>query len=178
MRINNLVYPVYANKCISSKGVSQNIKYHQNIQQNTNLMQAPLNIGSYGITFGYNNVIKDLFREDKLPEVRFGIYGDRLTKENVSLEHLRPYSKSGKSKLSNFALASKQKNNIRGNEDIRKFLTPEMAKNYLKQFVGIETVSKSGTKFNGNNYIDMIISTLKGLGVDMDSVSNSIKKSI
>lgn len=168
MKVNSVICQTYTNRCISSKSVQSTTSQNFMPPKTIPLASAPLGIGAYGITFGYNNVLKDLFREDKLPEVKFGLYGDKLTKENVSLEHAIPHScKNGKSILRNFALASKQKNNLRGNSDIRKFLTPEMALKYLKQFVGIEEVSKKGTKFNGNQYIEMFSNTLKTLGVDV-----------
>lgn len=150
MKINNLTYQTYKYANIGPKNVQKNIKDNK-------------------IYFGYHSVIKDLFKEDKLPSVKHGLYGDILTKDNVSLEHLIPHSyKNGKSELCNFALASKQKNNLRGNSDIRDFLTPEMAKKYLNQFVDIKAVSKKNKKFNGNNYIDMIKKTLKQLGIVLD----------
>ena len=172
MKVNSVICQTYTNRCISSKSVQSATSQNFMPQKHIPLASTPLCMGAYGITFGYNNVLKDLFREDKLPEVKFGLYGDKLTKENVSLEHIVPHSKGGKSKLKNFALASKQKNSLRSNEDIRKFLTPEMAKKYLAQFVDIETISKKGTIFNGNNYIDMIKNTLKTLGIDVDNVKN------
>lgn len=182
MKINSLAYQVYTNKCISSKSVQLVTTPNFMPQNSTSLVSIPLyvgaydipaSLGTYGINFGYHSVLKDLFREDKLTSVKFGLYGDKLTKENVSLEHAIPHSKNGRSKISNFALASKQKNSLRSNEDIRKFLTPEMALKYLKQFVGIEEVSKKGTKFNGNQYIEMFSNTLKTLGVD---ITEDVKK--
>lgn len=174
MKVNSVIYQTYANRCISSKNVQPVISTNFMPPKTTPLASAPLDIGAYGITFGYHSVLKDLFKEDKLPEVKFGLYGDKLTKDNVSLEHAIPHScKNGRSVLRNFALASKQKNNLRGNSDIRKFLTPDMALKYLKQFVGIEEVSKKGTKFNGNQYIEMFSNTLKTLGID---VTEDIKK--
>ena len=172
MKVNSVIYKTYANRCISSKNVQPVISTNFMPPKTTPLASAPLDIGAYGITFGYHSVLKDLFKEDKLPEVKFGLYGDKLTKDNVSLEHLIPYSKGGKSKLHNFTLASKQKNNLRSNYDIRKFLTPEMAKKYLDQFTDIETISKNGTIFKGNDYIKMIKNTLKTLGIDVDSIKN------
>ena len=65
-------------------------------------------------TFGYSHPLKTLYRQGKLP-VRYGFYGDKLTQKNVSLEHLKPHSKGGKTELSNLVLASKQKNQARGN---------------------------------------------------------------
>lgn len=65
-------------------------------------------------TFQYNSPLKTLYRKGELPVI-YGFYGDRLTQKNVSLEHLKPHSKGGKTVLSNLVLASKQKNQARGN---------------------------------------------------------------
>ena len=69
------------------------------------------------LTFGYSHQLKTLYRKGKLP-VKYGFYGDKLTQKNVSLEHLKPHSKVGKTELSNLVLASKQKNQAKGNEEL------------------------------------------------------------
>ena len=109
--------------------------------------------------FGYSNQLKTLYRKGKLP-VRYGFYGDRLTQNNVSLEHLKPHSKGGKTELSNLVLASKQKNQARGNEDIRNFANKETIAKYLSQFIDVKIKG-----FDGNKYINGIIKTLTNLGV-------------
>lgn len=115
------------------------------------------------ITFGYSNILKTEWKAGRLPSVRYGLYGDRLTKKNVSLEHLKAKSKGGKSCLSNYALASKNNNSRRGNRDIKEYLTLDMIKRYFKQFVNTKT--KGG--FNGNEYIRIVTNTLRNLGFDL-----------
>ena len=110
-------------------------------------------------TFGYSHQLKTLYRQGKL-SVKYGFYGDRLTQKNVSLEHLKPYSRGGKTELSNLVLASKQKNQARGNEDIRKFANKETIVKYLSQFIDVKI-----NNFDGNKYINGIIKTLTNLGV-------------
>ena len=114
------------------------------------------------ITFGYSNILKTQWLRGNLKSVKYGFYGDKLTKKNVSLEHLKPKSKGGKSELENFVLASKYKNQLRGNKDIKPFVDKECALRYLLQFVGVKA-----DNFLGDNYIKMIICTLKKLGVDL-----------
>lgn len=99
------------------------------------------------ISFGYSHPLKTLFLKGKLLTVQYGIYGDKLTKDTVSLEHVQPKSKGGKSVLSNYALASKRMNNLRGNKDIREFLTPENLKSYCEQFIGVIVGDFDGTKY-------------------------------
>ena len=110
-------------------------------------------------TFQYNSPLKTLYRKGELP-VKYGFYGDRLTKKNVSLEHLKPFSKGGKTELNNLVLASKQKNQDRGNADIRNFANIETIIKYLSQFIDVKI-----EWFDGNKYINGIIKTLRNLGV-------------
>lgn len=114
------------------------------------------------ISFGYKSILKTNFIKGKLPSVKYGFYGDKLNNKNVSIEHLKPKSKGGKSTLDNFVLASKEKNNLRGNKDIRNFAQRENILNYLYQFMGIKLPN-----FNGDKYIADIIRTLNKLGIDL-----------
>lgn len=114
------------------------------------------------VIFGYHNILKTQWLKGNLKTVKYGFYGDRLTKKNVSLEHLKPKSKGGKSELENFVLASKHKNQIRGNQDIKPFIDKETVFRYLLQFVGVKA-----DNFIGDNYIKAVIRTLKNLGVDL-----------
>lgn len=111
-------------------------------------------------TFGYSNQLKTLWRKGKLPSVTTGIYGGKLTKHSVSLEHLECYCFTHDSRISNLALATKENNSKRGNKDIRDYLTAEKAKKYLEQFIDVAVDG-----FNGNEYIKLIKKTLSKLGV-------------
>ena len=110
------------------------------------------------ISFGYSHPLKTLFLKGKLPTVQYGLYGDKLTKDTVSLEHVQPKSKGGQSVLSNYALASKRMNNLRGDKDIGEFLTPENLKRYCEQFIGV-TVGD----FDGTKYIHDLLKTINRL---------------
>ena len=118
------------------------------------------------INFGYSHPLKTMWMKDKLPSVTHGLYGDKLTKKNCTLEHIKCHSKNGETKYSNLALASKNKNSLRGNRDINLFLTPEMAYNYLKQFLNLE-VKYNGDIFIGNKYIEGIVRRLEKMGIDL-----------
>lgn len=116
------------------------------------------------ITFGYHSVLKTQYVKGNLKSVKYGFYGDRLNNKNVSLEHLLPKSKGGKSKLTNFVLASRKQNWKRGNDDIQQHIDKPNAMRYLLQFVGVKAEN-----FIGDNYIKDILNTLKSLGVDLCS---------
>lgn len=115
------------------------------------------------VSFQYSSPLKTLFKEGKMPTVKYGFYGDRLTKKNVSLEHLQPHSKGGASCLKNYVLASQENNRLRGNDDIRNHFNFDNALRYLKQFVDIKL-----PRFDGNKYILDILNTLKKLGINLE----------
>lgn len=108
---------------------------------------------------GGNPDLKHLWDSGKLPTVKYGFYGDELTSANVTREHLEPASLGGTKRFGNIVLASKQKNNMRGNKDIALFATIENARRYLAQFIDVRL-----PEFNGNRYIKAVTETLKHLG--------------
>ena len=83
---------------------------------------------------GGNPDLKRLWDQGKLPEVKYGFYGDELKLSNVTREHLEPASLGGTKRFGNIVLASKAKNNARGNKDITLFANPETVKQYFEQF--------------------------------------------
>ena len=116
------------------------------------------NLNANNISFKYSHPLKTLYKKGKLPSVKYGFYGDLLKVDKVSLEHLKPKSKGGKSELSNYVLASRDKNSARGNDDIKN---PEAAARYLDQFLDVNLPGLRGKK-----YIRLILMTLKKLGID------------
>lgn len=126
-----------------------------------------MKIEHYTITTfgGYNSILKDMYKDGRLPSVKVGLYGGRLSKQTVSLEHIKPASKGGSTALKNMALATKDNNRLRGNRDINNYLTKAMLYNYLIQFKDL-IVKYKGKIFNGNNYITNIVSTLKKVGFE------------
>ena len=112
----------------------------------------------YNPTFQYSSPLKTLWRKGKLPSVKYGFYGDVLTQRNISLEHLKAHSKGGKTNLTNLVLASKAKNNARGNDAIDDYLEVNNLVRYLKQFKDIRIKD-----FDGNKYIAGVLATLGGL---------------
>ena len=107
-------------------------------------------------TFQQKHALKTLWRKGLLPTVKRGLYGDVLTQDTISIEHVVPKSKGGSSEFNNVTLASKNKNNRRGTKDIRDFLTKEMVDDYCSQFYGVRV-----GWFNGDWYARGIKNTLK-----------------
>lgn len=109
------------------------------------------------VTFkGYNSPLKKAFRKGALGDKVFGIYGERLTQDTVSLEHINPKSMGGKTTLDNLLLADKRKNNERGTKPIGEFVTIGMLRDYLLQFIDVKT-----SYFDGNKYIRLIKETFR-----------------
>ena len=83
---------------------------------------------------GYQHPLKTLFKKGMMPSVIRGLYGELINPANVSLEHLKPHSKGGKTSLFNLALAERHKNSARGSHPLADFLSLEMLEQYLQQF--------------------------------------------
>lgn len=115
------------------------------------------------ISFQHKWEVKTLWKKGRLPQIKYGFYGDELTQRNVTVEHLIPISKGGKTKTANLVLASAANNQARSNFDITEFATKETATQYLDQFKGLKI-----NGFNGDSYIKMIKETLKRLGLNLD----------
>lgn len=105
----------------------------------------------------FTSQIKKLYKKGRI-KVKYGLYGEELTKQNVSDEHIICKCFGGTNDLSNIALASKELNNARGNNPIEQFVTMGMIRQYLFQFKGIKCQG-----FDGDSYIRNIKETFKRL---------------
>lgn len=114
------------------------------------------------ISFKHKSIIKTLYKNGELPTIVKDIYGKELTADTVTLEHIIPKSKGGKSNLKNYALANAEDNFRRSSQDIMKHTTKANINEYLEQFAGIV---KQG--FDGDLYIKNIRNLFKSLGVKL-----------
>lgn len=110
-----------------------------------------------GPTFGYSHPLKTMFKKGELP-ISKGFYGDTLTLRTVSLEHLKPVSKGGRTEFSNLVLASKNLNSQRGNQPLSKYFNPKAFLEYAEAFKKIKTKD-----FDGKKYIEAISKTIQEL---------------
>lgn len=97
--------------------------------------------------FGYSHPIKKAFDKGLFPKDFKGLYGIKLTKENRSIEHIVPHSLGGGLDWGNVALVDRIMNSIRGIKPIEEFVTFQMWKDYLKQFVDIKNHYIDGMKY-------------------------------
>lgn len=102
--------------------------------------------GVNNISFGYSHPIKKAFDKGLLGKDFKGLYGIKLNSKNRTVEHIIPHSLGGGLNLGNVALADRLMNSIRGIKPIEEFVTFDMWKTYLKQFIKIK-----------NQYIDGMI---------------------
>lgn len=119
--------------------------------------------GVCNISFGYNHPLKKAFDKGLLGKDFKGLYGIKLTSKNRTIEHIKPHSLGGGLNWGNVALADKIMNAIRGIKPIEEFVTFQMWKDYLKQFINIKNQYIDGMhyikeicKSQGFNLKDMI----------------------
>lgn len=110
------------------------------------------------IVFGISHALKTHWLRGEMPSVTKGLYGGRLTPDNISLEHITPKSKGGRTELYNLALATKYLNNKRSSKPLKECLTQAQADEYLSQFRDIRLPD-----FNGDRYVYIVGNKIKRL---------------
>ena len=107
-------------------------------------------------TFTYSNKLKTLYKKGLLPSVQVDAAGNKLTKKNVTLDHIIAKSKGGKSYTGNYMLATKKFNSDRGADPLTQWATMDEIIKYLNQFIGVRVKG-----FIGNEYITEVLKTLE-----------------
>lgn len=110
------------------------------------------------IAFQYKSPLKTQWLKGNMPTVKKGLYGGKLTKKNVTLEHIVPHSQGGKTTIKNLALAVDENNFKRGANPLQNYLTKDMFEQYIDQFKNIKLPD-----FDGNRYIKQLSKTIEGL---------------
>ena len=123
-------------------------------------MIEPINVNQNVSFTGYQHPLKTLFKKGLMPSVKYGLYGEPIGPENVSLEHLKPHSWGGKTEYANLALADRTANSARGSRPLAASLSWEMLERYLSQFN-----FRIRDKFNGYEYQEKVRKTCESLGV-------------
>lgn len=109
-----------------------------------------------GVNFGYKSPLKSEWLKGNMPSVKYGIYGGKLKPYNVTLEHIIPHSKGGKTELKNLALAVDINNWGRGDKPFNLFFSQIVFDKYIEQFKNIKLPD-----FDGNEYIKELTKTIK-----------------
>ena len=132
--------------------------------------RAYAGVGVERVSFGYHHPLKTQFVKGRLPWLQVGFYGEKLTKKNVSIEHLEPvaefkkkYSSEKAKRLAttweNIVLASNRINNLRGCDPLSAYIDYEAMCKYLQQFEG-KWIPGFGP---GEKYIKGILNTVNRL---------------
>lgn len=130
------------------------------------------NFPNKNVSFGYKHSLKRHWLRGEMPGVKFGIYGGRLTKDNVTLEHIIPRNKRGKTVLGNLALAVDINNWCRGSAPFAKYYNPDIFERYCNQFKDIFFPD-----FDGNEYIRQLRNTVNRLlGKKKESKSGYVRQ--
>lgn len=117
------------------------------------------------ISFGYKNKLKTEWLKGLLPQLKHDFYdGSLLRKDTVTLEHVQPKSKGGRTIITNLVLTNYNNNMRRGNRDIRQYINKEAARKYLEEASKIKTHDIDGKK-----YAKSLFNRLKSMGVDLNA---------
>ncbi len=106
-------------------------------------------------SFGYKWHLKTAFKKGKLPTVTRDVSGQILTADNVTIDHIIPHSKGGKTVDGNLMLASAGFNNRRGNRSLFDFVTIEQVRIFFSQFIDVKYKG-----FDGNQYVKAAMKTI------------------
>lgn len=109
-------------------------------------MTSILPIQLNNVTFGYSHKLKTDFKKGLIP-IEFDMAGNKLTNDNVSLDHVIPKSQGGTSTLDNYVLATKDFNNFRGVVPLALLITKEMFEKWAKQFEDLIVCGVKGTEY-------------------------------
>lgn len=100
------------------------------------------------ISFKYKSILKTYWLKGNMPDVKYDMGRNRLTKDNITNGHMLAHSKGGKTNLSNLMLETANYNFAKSNKPFSQFYDEEAFKAYCKQFEKIDLPD-----FNGLDYI-------------------------
>lgn len=101
----------------------------------------------YNPNFEYKHPLKTAFDRGLMPEVKKGLLGHTLTKQNRSIEHIIPKSRGGNLAWNNVALSDRTANMLRGNTPIEELVTKDMWIDYLRQFINVKNKFVDGMRY-------------------------------
>lgn len=100
------------------------------------------------INFKYKSILKTYWLKGVMPDVKYDMGRNRLTKDNITNGHMLPHSKGGQTNLSNLMLETANYNFAKSNKPFSQFYDENSFKAYCKQFEKINLPD-----FNGLDYI-------------------------
>lgn len=168
----NNTYSIRRENSAKKEDQKESILYLPNNDKMREAERAYAGVGVHGISFGYHHPLKTSWMKGRLPWLQYGFYGEKLTKKNVSIEHLKPVidfknecngNKEKALRLAttweNVVLASNRINNLRGCDPLSAVIDYEAMGKYLQQFEG-KWIPGYGS---GEKYIKGILDTVNTL---------------
>jgi hypothetical protein len=104
-------------------------------------------VATSNVSFGYRNPLKTDFLKGYIPLKKGAYGGDIKKKSDVSLEHIIPKSKGGKSTMSNYLLVNKFLNWKRGSEPLEKHLQLKPLLEYIITMLDVKTENVDGVEY-------------------------------
>ena len=104
------------------------------------------------IRFGMKSILKTEWLNGNMPNVKYDIGGNLLTKENVTNGHMLPKSKGGTNELKNLTLESLPYNMMKGNKPFSWFFDTKHFMQYCDEVAKVKLPN-----FNGLEYVKGII---------------------
>lgn len=100
------------------------------------------------VSFKYKSILKTYWLKGKMPDVKYDMGGNLLTKDNITNGHMLAHSKGGKTKLDNLMLETANYNFMKSNKPFSQFYDECAFQAYCKQFEKVNLPD-----FNGLDYI-------------------------
>ena len=149
---------LYQPQCKLYHGIEVKEKVPSFIPQQTEQLNNNISLDTlqaYGnVSFGYSCELKRLVKKGKI-KLKYSFYGGKLNPKKVSIEHIIPHSKGGKSCQSNYVLCNKEQNWERGNDPLEGYIDWQAAGLYLEQFKGLRVGG-----FNGDEYVKEVLNSI------------------
>lgn len=100
------------------------------------------------VSFKYKSILKTYWLKGAMPDVKYDMGGNKLTKDNITNGHMLPHSKGGKTELSNLMLETANYNFAKSNKPFSQFYDEKAFQAYCKQFEKVNL-----PEFNGLDYV-------------------------
>lgn len=110
------------------------------------------------ISFKYKSLLKTYWLKGKMPQVKYDMGGNLLTKKNCTIGHMQARSKGGKSSMCNYMLETRAYNMAKSDKPFSKFFDWDKFLRYCEQFKNIVLPG-----FNGDNYVSKITANAERL---------------
>ena len=99
------------------------------------------------INFKYKSILKTYWLKGKLPDVKYDMGGNRITKDNITNGHMLAHSKGGKTNIGNLMLETANYNFMKSNKPFSQFFDEASFQAYCKQFEKVNLPNLNGLDY-------------------------------